>query len=405
MGGSIGVRTTGTYWGAGNEQIDVLSGNVNFTMPLVKAVGRNGLSAAFNLTYNYQNWRSDSGGLWNLGADVGYGYGWKLLAGAVTPVYNGGTLSYYAYYDSTGASYRLNVNNGGVWSSLESVFIWLDTTVNPYKLHFRDGTFWVMGCTSASGEQDAGSLYPTTMESTDGNQILITYLQGSGGSTTNTSARISYIQDVRGTAYQFSYTSENGVNHLTGVTNSIGTAEAYTLNYNAVTLQAPFSPYTSYGTTEMLSTVTTTGLGQQYSFAYGSDNSGALAYAYLPYGGYLRWDYNNVTYTNGATYRQVQTRYLSKDGVTATQYPFSHEASTQNLHSYTIIDDPGGLGEKYWAFSLTTTRTAERPRCSATTRTAAATSKRTPASRFCTISIPIPLTAPIHSTSPDALQR
>jgi YD repeat-containing protein len=102
----------------------------------------------------------------------------------------------------------------------------------------------------------------------------------------------------------------------------------------------------------MLSTVITTGLGQQYSFTYGSDNSGALAYTYLPYGGYIGWVYDNVTYTNGATFRQVQTRNLSKDGINVTSYPFSHESSTLNLHSYTIIDDPGGVGEKYWAFSL-----------------------------------------------------
>ena len=329
-------------------------------MPLLKAVGRNGLSAAFNLTYNSQNWRSDSGGLWNLGQDVGYGYGWKLLAVAVTPVYSGFTLSYYAYYDSTGASYRLNVNNSGVWSSRESVYIWLDTNVSPYKLHFRDGSFWVLGCTSASAEHDAGSLYPTTMESADGNQILITYLQGDGGSTTNTSARINTIQDVRG-YFSFWYTTESGVTpakHLTSVTNSVNTAEAYTLNYNPVTLQAPFSPYTSYGSTEMLSSVVTTGLGQQYSFSYDSDNSGALAYAYLPYGGYLRWVYNNVTYNTGATFRQVQTRYLSKDGVTSTSYPFSHESTTLNLHSFTTIDDPGGVGEKYWAFSLSGANTS-----------------------------------------------
>ena len=73
------------------------------------------------------------------------------------------------------------------------------------RLHFRDGSFWVMGCTSALGEQDAGSLYPTTMESTDGNQILITYQTGVGGSTSNTSARITQINDSRGTTYGFSY--------------------------------------------------------------------------------------------------------------------------------------------------------------------------------------------------------
>ena len=86
-GHQTGIRTTGTYWGGGNEQIDVLSGNVNYTLPLINAISRNGLAAKFNLTYNSQNWRSDTAGLWNLGADVGYGYGWKLLAGAITPVY------------------------------------------------------------------------------------------------------------------------------------------------------------------------------------------------------------------------------------------------------------------------------------------------------------------------------
>jgi RHS repeat-associated protein len=362
-GHQTGIRTTGTYWGGGQEQIDVLSGNVNYTLPLINPISRNGLAAKFNLTYNSQNWRSDSGGLWNLGADVGYGYGWKLLAGAITPVYSGATLSYYNFYDSTGASYRLNVNNSGVWSSLESVYVWLDTNVSPNKLHFRDGSFWILGSTSASGEQDAGSLYPTTMESTDGNQILIIYQQGVGGSTTNTSARITSIQDSRvGTiptyAYVFSYTYTGGTTpyHLSSITNGIGTAEAYGVTLTAVTLQAPFSPYTSYGTTYLLTGIDNgnipyTALTHQ-TFTYSSDNSGALTQATTGLGGYQAWSYHNVTYTTGATFREVQTRSLSKDGVGVTNYPFSHETSTLNLHSYTIIDDPGGVGEKYWAFSL-----------------------------------------------------
>ena len=38
-------------------------------------------------------------------------------------------------------------------------------------LHFTDGSFWTMGSISASGEQDAGSLYPTVMEDSNGNQL------------------------------------------------------------------------------------------------------------------------------------------------------------------------------------------------------------------------------------------
>jgi hypothetical protein len=38
----VGVRTTGSYWGAMGEQIDTLSGNLNFSLPLLTAQGRNG---------------------------------------------------------------------------------------------------------------------------------------------------------------------------------------------------------------------------------------------------------------------------------------------------------------------------------------------------------------------------
>ena len=52
------------------------SGNLNFTIPLLKVKGR-GWNVPFNLSYNSQNWRHDSGGTWNLGRDRGYGYGWS----------------------------------------------------------------------------------------------------------------------------------------------------------------------------------------------------------------------------------------------------------------------------------------------------------------------------------------
>jgi hypothetical protein len=160
-GREIGVRPTGTYWGAGNEQIDVLSGNLNFTVPLLAAEGRNGWGVGFNLTYNSQNWRSDAGGLWKLGADVGYGYGWNLFAGSLIPIYSGQTLSYYSFTDATGAQYRLNINTNGIWTSRESIYVTYDSNAN--RLYFRDGSFWVMGCTSASGEADAGTKYPTIL--------------------------------------------------------------------------------------------------------------------------------------------------------------------------------------------------------------------------------------------------
>lgn len=38
----IGVRPTGSYWGAGGEQIDVASGNLNYAVPLIRALSRSG---------------------------------------------------------------------------------------------------------------------------------------------------------------------------------------------------------------------------------------------------------------------------------------------------------------------------------------------------------------------------
>jgi chitodextrinase len=83
----IGVRPDGAYWGAAGEQIDLRSGNLNYTVPLLKALARSGWSATLSLSYNSQMWRNDAGGTWKLGRDVGYGLGWRLMAGSITPVY------------------------------------------------------------------------------------------------------------------------------------------------------------------------------------------------------------------------------------------------------------------------------------------------------------------------------
>src|SRR5262249_55049767 len=106
-GRRVGVRPTGTYWGAGGEKIDVRSGNLSYAVPLLKPTARGGLSVPFNLTYNSQNWRQESGNQWKYGVDVGYGFGWRLLAGSITPVFDTEfSISYYLFTDSSGAEYR-----------------------------------------------------------------------------------------------------------------------------------------------------------------------------------------------------------------------------------------------------------------------------------------------------------
>ncbi len=89
------------------------SGNLNYTAPMIKAMGRGGWNIVFNLTYNSQNWRQDPGGTWQLGQDVGYGYGWKLLAGSLLPIETPSGIGEYLFTDATGAQYHLNQNSGG----------------------------------------------------------------------------------------------------------------------------------------------------------------------------------------------------------------------------------------------------------------------------------------------------
>ena len=85
----IGVRSTGSYWGGAGEQIDMNSGNLNFSIPLVKALGRGGWSVTFALSYNSQMWRNDPGtpGTTLLGQDIGEGLGWRIQAGSIRPVW------------------------------------------------------------------------------------------------------------------------------------------------------------------------------------------------------------------------------------------------------------------------------------------------------------------------------
>src|SRR5262249_35849285 len=149
-GRRVGVRPTGTYWGATGENIDVASGNLSFALPLVKPVSR-GISATFSLNYNSQNWRYDSGGNWNFGRDVGYGYGWRLMAGATTPVFSSPTtIAYFFFVDSAGAKSGLDQNSKNVGSSEASTYVWFDE--NMTRLHFRDGSSWDFLCVSADAE-------------------------------------------------------------------------------------------------------------------------------------------------------------------------------------------------------------------------------------------------------------
>jgi len=359
----VGVRSLGSYWGGGGEQTDMRSGNLNYTIPLLKALGRGGWGVNFKLSYNSQNWRQDLGGTWQFGRDTGYGYGWRLQAGSLTPVYQGTSLHHYVFIDSTGAEYRLDQNNGGVWSSREGIYVYYDS--NAGRLYFTDGSFWVLGATSAGTEQDGGTLYPTLMQDSNGNQIILTYNAGIGVTWGNSSSRINTIQDVRGngaTDYTFTYNTD-AIPHLTGITNSIGTSENYSFSYTGSSnLISPFNGQ-SFGSFQFMQTATATGVPLTTTFAYdnsggGTSGTGELTQVTTPYGGHLRWAYAPYTLSGSRTFREVQYRYLSQSsGAAETTVQLSRANDTSYaVHSSATLDDLSANAEKFWSFQTDTTQ-------------------------------------------------
>ena len=72
-----------------------------------------------------------------------------------------------------------------------------DTNAGPHRLYFNSGTFWEMGSVAGGIEEDIGTRYPTRVQDSNGNYILIRYNTGVGASGADTSSRIKEIEDVR----------------------------------------------------------------------------------------------------------------------------------------------------------------------------------------------------------------
>jgi hypothetical protein len=78
-------------------------------------------------------------------------------------------VDHFLFTDATGAEYRLARQNGNVWASDESIYVWYDYSTS--MLHFKDGSYWYMGCISSGAEQDAGAMYPTLKEDANGYRL------------------------------------------------------------------------------------------------------------------------------------------------------------------------------------------------------------------------------------------
>jgi hypothetical protein len=268
------------------EQVDVRSGNLNYSYPLLTAVSR-GLSVPLALTYNSQNWRLDqNGNNWNLGMDNGAGYGWQLQIGSITPYYSSPwDVAFYVFRDATGAEYRLDQDNNGIWTSKDSIYVSFDDQWD--ILYFNDGSQWGMWNTSGSPELDAGTMYPTRIEDSNGNMVSVWYDYSSGSG----SSRILQIYDARNgweaEAYDINYDANN---HLGSITNNIGSGESFSFSYSRpVTLMSAFGSSSQFGPAQMLMSVTNTTTNLVTNFSWDPSNDGELTQVTLPYGGHTRW--------------------------------------------------------------------------------------------------------------------
>ena len=106
------------------ESADTLSGNLNYSIPVAAPQLRTAGAIPFSLSYNSQNWRRDNGTVTKLGGDIGFGWGWRMQAGSLTPVWqNANTFLHWIFTDPTGAEYRLDTYTAGKWTSKDGLYV------------------------------------------------------------------------------------------------------------------------------------------------------------------------------------------------------------------------------------------------------------------------------------------
>ena len=104
----------------------MFSGNLNVTLPFSRPWDAMARVVTVSLSYNSQIWRFIDPN-WMLGRDVGYGFGWRFMAGSLIPDWQDYfTIHHYTFTDATGTEYRLDVNTNGVWTSRQGIYLSYD---------------------------------------------------------------------------------------------------------------------------------------------------------------------------------------------------------------------------------------------------------------------------------------
>ena len=350
----VGVRSNGTYWGHGSEKVDLLSGNLCYSLGLVGAKSRS-CGAAVCLSYNSQIWKQGVAAPKSYGSDSGAGYGWRVEIASIVPEMSGTTPSGFTFIDGTGAEYRMT-QNGSMWQSLHGHYVTWDPVQS--VLWFADGSSMTFGSVAGINEADAGTLYPTLIQDTNGNQVLVSYLAGMGQNQINSSGRISQIQDARAGfagsgqfSYVFLYNSDLQP-RLLSIVNTVGSLENYSFAYVQQSVSSPFVSNGAAQTVTVLASITD-GTGLQHSFQY--NGYGELTQAQKPQGGILGWNYQTFSFQDGRAIREIASRSLSDPYSPTNTHTHSFQRDPSDgggaVHSSAIVSGPTATAQKIWNFS------------------------------------------------------
>jgi RHS repeat-associated protein len=351
----VGVRSNGTYWGHEGEKIDLLSGNLSYSMSLLSATSRS-CSVPVRLSYNSQIWKRGPAGPKSYGSDSSAGYGWRLQIASLVPEMNGSTPTGFTFVDGSGAEYRMT-QSGNVWRSLHGHYV----TWEPAQsvLWFANGSSMTFGSVAGPHEADAGTLYPTLIQDTNGNQIVVSYLAGIGQGGSNSSGRISQIEDARAGfagsgqfSYRFLYNSDR-LPRLLSIVNTAGSLENYSFSYGQQQVSSPFAAANSVSPQVTMLASVSDGTGLQHTFQYNA--YGELTQTQKPQGGTLGWQYRTFSFQDGRAIREVSSRSLSDPYSPSNSHTHSFDRDPSDgggeVHSSAIVSGPTVTAQKIWGFS------------------------------------------------------
>ena len=339
-----GIHPNGTYWGHGEEKIDLLSGNLSFSIPLLHAQSR-GANTLLRCSYNSHGADSEGQPL---------AHGWSLLIGALSSKTDPDGNIEYVYHDGTGAAFPLIPHEGNFISSSGQYFTW---DAGADVMYFSGGERAEFAAVASEQEKDAGFRFPTRIIDTNGNFIEIAYQSGKGASASNTSGRPIAIYDARGMggapSYSFLY-DKDAPSQLSGIESHVGTAESYTFGFSQ---EAVLDPLKGGNAVECRQLVQLScSVGHEYSFSY--NEFGELASASMPSGGKLTWDYGSFTFSDGRIVREVQGRSLVDpySPSSASRFSLSRAGDTGGAHVHAVatLAEDTNSAKKVWTFNTNT---------------------------------------------------